>query len=42
MGAKLSVLGLIMPFFPLSEVGDGTVSLANWKMLKVKKSILLF
>ena len=29
MGAKLSVLGLIMSFFPVSQVCDGTVSLWN-------------
>ena len=28
-------------FIPLSEVCDGTVSLANWKTLKVKKGNLV-
>ena len=29
MGAKISVLGLIMSFSPISEVCDGTVSLTS-------------
>ena len=40
-GGKIECARTDNAFFPLSEVCDGTVSLANWKTLKVKKGILL-
>ena len=40
-GSKIECARTDNAFFPLSEVCDGTVSLANWKTLKVKKGILL-
>ena len=37
MGAKISVLGMIMSFPPISEVCDGTVSLKDTIFFLIKK-----